>query len=314
MGPIAGHRTLPSRGHHRLAVSGVTRRPPTHQVYHQDLAYYEIEPERGVSGHPGQGEHPGARGDHLGGARGKEGQGPATEGPNNNRVMEWMLDVERCQQTGGPDQRSQSSKGAMKTSPRSSRSKHPHPSHRDQRAVSQERLSASWTAGHPQGPHGPHVGQGGHAHNVQGHAHYQGGGGSQQGQLEEARRKLESGLPSGVRSLHQSFGGGGASHSNNSTLKKSTPASRQPSNPAEVTVAVYTFSHEKGEPMPYRIKIPTKLVTLKAVKDFLPKKGAFRFYFKTEIDNEACYEEETEDSNAVPLWDGKVLVQCRLIE
>ena len=40
---------------------------------------------------------------------------------------------------------------------------------------------------------------------------------------------------------------------------------------------VYTFSHEKGEPMPYRIKIPSKSVTLRHVKEFLPKKGAFRF-------------------------------------
>ena len=42
------------------------------------------------------------------------------------------------------------------------------------------------------------------------------------------------------------------------------------------SISVYTFSHEKGEPMPYRIKIPTKNVTLRHVKDFLPKKGAFR--------------------------------------
>ena len=48
--------------------------------------------------------------------------------------------------------------------------------------------------------------------------------------------------------------------------------------PGEITVAVYTFSHEKGEPMPYRVKIPTKSVSLRHVKDFLPKKGAFRYY------------------------------------
>merc|ERR1712107_897669 len=88
-----------------------------------------------------------------------------------------------------------------------------------------------------------------------------------------------------------------------------TNALRKPASaaaPGELTIAVYTFSHEKGEPMPYRIKIPSK--------EFLPKKGAFRFYFKTEIDGDMCYEEETEDSNLVPLWDGKVLVQCRLVE
>ena len=42
---------------------------------------------------------------------------------------------------------------------------------------------------------------------------------------------------------------------------------------------MYTFSHEK-EPMPYRIRIPTKSVTLRAVKDLLPiKKGSFRYAY-----------------------------------
>lgn len=67
--------------------------------------------------------------------------------------------------------------------------------------------------------------------------------------------------------------------------------------------------------MPYRIKIPSKNVSLRHVKEYLPKKGAFRFYFKTKIDGDMCYEEETEDSNMVPLWDdGKIMVQCRLLD
>lgn len=94
--------------------------------------------------------------------------------------------------------------------------------------------------------------------------------------------------------------------------------------------------------MPYRVKIPTKSVSLRHVKDFLPKKGAFRchillvliyliwqefppspeaslnfcfrFYFKTEVEGDMCYEEETEDTSLVPLWEGKVLVQCRILE
>ena len=37
----------------------------------------------------------------------------------NDRVREWMLDVERQSGGGSVDQRSQSSKGAVKTSPRS---------------------------------------------------------------------------------------------------------------------------------------------------------------------------------------------------
>ena len=40
----------------------------------------------------------------------------------------------------------------------------------------------------------------------------------------------------------------------------------------------------------------------------------FRFYFKTEVEGDMCYEEETEDTSLVPLWEGKVLVQCRILE
>ena len=38
------------------------------------------------------------------------------------------------------------------------------------------------------------------------------------------------------------------------------------------------------------------------------------FYYKTEVDGDLCYEEEMEDSSQVPLWEGKILVQCRLVE
>jgi len=253
MGPPAGpramqqNRTLPARGPGRMLPPQVVGGPGAGSLYHQDLAYYEVE------------RVPGA-------ARGGEVVGPGT----NDRVMEWMLDVER-QTDRGQDQRSQSSKGATKTSPRSGRVKQhlPH----GHRSMSQERsvMSSSWAAG------------GGSREQL----HYQ------PPQMEDKRR-VQPGA------------------SNNSTLRK--PAAARAPQPGEVTVAVYTFSHEKGEPMPYRIKIPSKSVTLKLVKEFLPKKGAFRFYFKTEVDGDMCYEEETEDSSLVPLWEGKVLVQCRLLD
>lgn len=106
------------------------------------------------------------------------------------------------------------------------------------------------------------------------------------------------------------------SHSATSTLRRAQGQPRPQAAPGEVTVAVYTFSHEKGEPMPYRVKIPARAgtVTLRHVKEFLPKKGAFRFYFKTSVDGDMCYEEETEEASLVPLWEGKVLVQCRILE
>ena len=60
-------------------------------MYHQDLAYYDL----------GQGAH------------------QAPPGPGvNERVREWMLDVERQSVETTQDQRSHSSKGNVKTSPR----------------------------------------------------------------------------------------------------------------------------------------------------------------------------------------------------
>ena len=115
-------RTLPGRGHQRplpallappssssrrlpAGVGGSIQPPPPQQqqqVYQQDLAYYDIGVSAAV-------------------VRQQQQQ----EGGNTSRVMEWMLDVERQnssqqlqQQQLPADLRSQSSKGAVKTSPR----------------------------------------------------------------------------------------------------------------------------------------------------------------------------------------------------
>ena len=83
-----------------------------------------------------------------------------------------------------------------------------------------------------------------------------------------------------------------------------------PDTAREFTTAVYKFPQEK-EDMPYRVKIPGKFVTLRHVKEFMPKKGAFRYYFKTEIDGEVCFEEETDERAQVPMFQAKIIVQCR---
>ena len=86
-------------------------------IYHQDLAYYDLGP--GPASGPVQ-QQPG---------------GPGV----NERVREWMLDVERHSGDQGGDQRSQHSKTNMKTSPRSNRMKS---------GGHQERLmSTSWSQG-----------------------------------------------------------------------------------------------------------------------------------------------------------------------
>ena len=97
------------------------------------------------------------------------------------------------------------------------------------------------------------------------------GGQQQQEQSSEAKRRLGASLamppPSQPATLN----------------RKASQARLQQQQTADLTVAVYTFSHEKGEPMPYRIKIPSKNVTLRHVKDFLPKKGAFRYNLTNSI-------------------------------
>lgn len=282
-------------------------------MYHQDLAYYEVDRVTGR-----QEARPPNRPMDMG--RGLDPSMNRMDG-NTNRVMEWMQEVER-QSSGQPDQKSLSSRGANKTSPRSNRPKAGH------RSQSQERMSTSWAGhlpnqfpyqqqptpmqleeakrrlmmvGHNAGMgHNPAAGQ----HSVMSQQPMQHLNVSQ----PLSHHNLSQQSMSHHNTSQQQMSHMNISHSNNSTLRKG-----QKPTGGDFTVAVYTFSHEK-EPMPYRIRIPTKSVTLKAVKDLLPKRGAFRFYFKTEIDGEPCFEEETEDSNLVPLWNGNVQVQCRLMD
>jgi hypothetical protein len=87
-------------------------------------------------------------------------------------------------------------------------------------------------------------------------------------------------------------------------------------------VASYLFPQEK-ENIPYRIKIPLEQqqgfgqgyntsVTLRKVKEHMPKKGAnYRFFFKSNIDGDICFEEETNDNILVPTIDGKIVIECR---
>uniref|UniRef100_A0A8D8R1P9 Axin-2 n=1 Tax=Cacopsylla melanoneura TaxID=428564 RepID=A0A8D8R1P9_9HEMI len=77
------------------------------------------------------------------------------------------------------------------------------------------------------------------------------------------------------------------------------------------TTVVFTFCDEQ---YPYRTKIPTSSVTLKQFKDYLPKKGSFRFFFKTEcddVDTKVIQEEIVDDNEILPLWEGKVMGQVK---
>merc|ERR1719309_1681717 len=186
MGTLNAQRPLPGmqprrQPPHQLPAGGPRRVPPQHQVYHQDLAYYEIDPRQQVV--------PPER--------------------TNDRVMEWMLDVERQSSGASGDQKSQSSKGAVKTSPRSNRVKQNIHGHR---SVSQERMSTSWAGHHSQPAH------------QQQSLHYQ-------AQLEaEAKRRLGASLAM-------------PPPSQTNTLRKPVVSKQAPT---EFTVAVYTFFMTKG--------------------------------------------------------------------
>lgn len=78
---------------------------------------------------------------------------------------------------------------------------------------------------------------------------------------------------------------------------------------------VYNFCDEE---LPYRIKIHgSSTTTLRQFKDYLPKKGNYRFYFKTrceDLDNAIIQEEITNDSEVLPLFEGKVMGTVKYIE
>lgn len=96
--------------------------------------------------------------------------------------------------------------------------------------------------------------------------------------------------------------------SNQSTLKKT----RQDA--GDFTTVVFSFCDEQ---FPYRTKIPGHNVTLKQFKEYLPKKGSYRYFFKTEcedLDVKVIQEEITDDSEILPLWEGKVMAQVKTLE
>ncbi|XP_067006128.1 axin isoform X2 [Anabrus simplex] len=150
-------------------------------------------------------------------------------------------------------------------------------------------------------------------------------------QLEEARRRLleEEGrtkvgrqrfsTSSKITALHSSFE---VPISGQSTLRKSARSGRNslPAGPtvsgegSEFTTVVFSFCDEQ---FPYRTKIPGRPVTLRQFKEYLPKKGSYRFFFKTEcedLDMKVIQEEITDDNEILPLWEGKVMAQVKPIE
>ncbi|XP_059620676.1 axin isoform X3 [Phlebotomus argentipes] len=116
-------------------------------------------------------------------------------------------------------------------------------------------------------------------------------------QLEEASRRLQDESKSRSRRYSQ--------HAT------APPLSSHPSHhhlkAHDYTIVVFSFCDEE---FPYRTKIPGLQPTLKQFKEYLPKKGNFRFFFKTaceDPENPVIQEEIVSDSEILPLFDGKVM-------
>ncbi|XP_055924019.1 axin isoform X2 [Eupeodes corollae] len=138
-------------------------------------------------------------------------------------------------------------------------------------------------------------------------------GSSTASQLEEAKRRLEDENrrsrrysqqhPLPAMQPAQSM----SSSSSGSSSLHHPPPPPLPAKPQETTTVVFSFCDEE---YPYRSKIPGTQPTLKQFKDYLPKKGNFRFFFKTHCedpDSPVIQEEIVNDSDILPLFEGKVM-------
>ncbi|XP_061377237.1 axin isoform X2 [Danaus plexippus] len=82
----------------------------------------------------------------------------------------------------------------------------------------------------------------------------------------------------------------------------------------EHTVVVVNFLDES---VPYRFKVPASPLTLRTFKEYLPRKGNYRYFFKTEcadLDNTVIQEEVSSDGDTLPMYEGKVMARVKSIE
>ncbi|XP_011211999.2 axin isoform X1 [Bactrocera dorsalis] len=138
-------------------------------------------------------------------------------------------------------------------------------------------------------------------------------GSSTASKSEEAKRRLEDETRRSRRYTQQhiqpsqqppSFS---SSSSGSSSLHHQPQPPPLPAKPLETTTVVFSFCDEE---YPYRTKIPGSQPTLKQFKDYLPKKGNFRFFFKTHCEDPespVIQEEIVNDSDILPLFEGKVM-------
>ncbi|XP_076275789.1 protein axin isoform X1 [Rhynchophorus ferrugineus] len=136
-------------------------------------------------------------------------------------------------------------------------------------------------------------------------------------QLEEARRRLEDDVRRKPRpSFNRHYPD--LTQSSQSTLRKSQrapkPSTALTQQSDELTTVVFSFCDEQ---FPYRTKIPGSQITLKQFKDYLPKKGNYRYFFKIvceELGNQVIQEEISGDNDILPLFEGKIMGQVKPVD
>ncbi|KAK3726635.1 hypothetical protein QZH41_012288 [Actinostola sp. cb2023] len=73
-----------------------------------------------------------------------------------------------------------------------------------------------------------------------------------------------------------------------------------------------------GEPIAYRTSLPGKRITLEQFKtQLIPRKGEFRYFFKTKTDDHDCevvYEEVREDEMALPMFEEKIVGKVEKVD
>lgn len=168
-------------------------------------------------------------------------------------------------------------------------------------------------------------------------------------QLEETRRRLMEENRSRASCKQRHFNVSKQAYEpasqNQSYVQSNQSTLRKPKQDAgDFTIVVFSFCDEQ---FPYRTKIPGHNVTLKQFKEYLPKKGSYRcvtssidfiiiynlklisgekiiyhsfycrYFFKTEcedLDTKVIQEEIMDDTEVLPLWEGKVMAQVKALE
>ncbi|CAG7786683.1 unnamed protein product [Allacma fusca] len=89
-----------------------------------------------------------------------------------------------------------------------------------------------------------------------------------------------------------------------SSNKPSTKTNPIKTKKKEISCVVF-YQEDNG--VPFCFKIPTTNVSLNVFKEYLPKKGNYRYFFKCNYMDEIVNEEIIRDDSIIPLHDGKVV-------